>query len=274
MPALLEEALASRPDVRAAELGIEAAAARLGWERSRVVAVTAVYDCERPGHRRVRVGARRRRRSSALRPQPGGPWRAPRPRSGGRAASTWRHASASPPSCAMPPRSSSRQSTALAGWRDTVLVPLEEQVQVANRAFVDGDVAYPVRARDAKTTHRGHDSEHAKPRPISPARSRGLSVRSGAGAAPPEGRLPVVFSGWYHCVRVSRSYLCCAHWRQAAAATRLPAAPPAKPATVTAPVKEAQLTTVTLTPDAEKRLAVVTAPVERTHGAADAHAWR
>jgi RND family efflux transporter MFP subunit len=42
-----------------------------------------------------------------------------------------------------------------------------------------------------------------------------------------------------------------------------PAAPLAKPAEVTAPVKEAQLTTVTLTPEAEKRLAVVTVPVER-----------
>jgi membrane fusion protein, heavy metal efflux system len=40
-------------------------------------------------------------------------------------------------------------------------------------------------------------------------------------------------------------------------------AAPAKPASVTAPVKEAQLTTVTLTPEAEKRLAVVTVPVER-----------
>ncbi len=42
-----------------------------------------------------------------------------------------------------------------------------------------------------------------------------------------------------------------------------PAAPPTKPASVTAPVKEAELTTVTLTPEAEKRLAVMTAPVER-----------
>ena len=42
-----------------------------------------------------------------------------------------------------------------------------------------------------------------------------------------------------------------------------PAAPPTKPASVTAPVKESELTTVTLTPEAEKRLAVMTAPVER-----------
>ncbi len=41
-----------------------------------------------------------------------------------------------------------------------------------------------------------------------------------------------------------------------------PAAAP-KAATVTAPVKEATLTTVTLTPEAEKRLALMTAPVER-----------
>ena len=41
------------------------------------------------------------------------------------------------------------------------------------------------------------------------------------------------------------------------------AAPPPKPATVAAPVKEAQLTTVTLTPDAEKRLGIVTIAVER-----------
>jgi outer membrane protein, heavy metal efflux system len=31
---------------------------------------------------------------------------------------------------------------ALAGWRDTVLVPLEEQVTIATRGFDDGDVAY------------------------------------------------------------------------------------------------------------------------------------
>ena len=42
-----------------------------------------------------------------------------------------------------------------------------------------------------------------------------------------------------------------------------PAAPATKPASVNAPVKEAELTTVRLTADAEKRLAIVTAPVER-----------
>ena len=47
--ALLREALAARPDIRAAELTIEAATARLGWERSRVLTLTAVLDANAQG---------------------------------------------------------------------------------------------------------------------------------------------------------------------------------------------------------------------------------
>ncbi len=46
---LLREALAARPDVRAAELGVETAAARLGWERSRILTFTAVLDANGQG---------------------------------------------------------------------------------------------------------------------------------------------------------------------------------------------------------------------------------
>jgi cobalt-zinc-cadmium efflux system outer membrane protein len=42
--ALVEDAVASRPDVRAAEIGIEAAARRLSWERSRIVNLVAMLD--------------------------------------------------------------------------------------------------------------------------------------------------------------------------------------------------------------------------------------
>jgi cobalt-zinc-cadmium efflux system outer membrane protein len=42
--ARLEEALAARPDVRAAEIGIEAAAQRARWEHSRVLTFIAVLD--------------------------------------------------------------------------------------------------------------------------------------------------------------------------------------------------------------------------------------
>lgn len=46
---LLTRALAARPDVRAAELAIEAAGARLGWERRRVLAFSAVLDANGAG---------------------------------------------------------------------------------------------------------------------------------------------------------------------------------------------------------------------------------
>ena len=46
---LLKRALAARPDLRAAEITVEAAAARLGWEKSRVLALTAVLDANSEG---------------------------------------------------------------------------------------------------------------------------------------------------------------------------------------------------------------------------------
>ena len=49
LPDLLKAALAARPDLRAAELTIEAAAARLGWEKSRILTLTAVLDANAEG---------------------------------------------------------------------------------------------------------------------------------------------------------------------------------------------------------------------------------
>lgn len=46
---LLTLAVAARPDLRAAELAVEAAAARVGWERSRILALTAVLDANGQG---------------------------------------------------------------------------------------------------------------------------------------------------------------------------------------------------------------------------------
>lgn len=49
--ALTKDALAARPDVRAAELAIEAAGSRLGWERSRIAQVFARLDVKPIGTR-------------------------------------------------------------------------------------------------------------------------------------------------------------------------------------------------------------------------------
>jgi cobalt-zinc-cadmium efflux system outer membrane protein len=54
--ARLTDALASRPDVRAAELGIEAATARARWERSRVLALIGILDANGKGDEGFEMG--------------------------------------------------------------------------------------------------------------------------------------------------------------------------------------------------------------------------
>jgi cobalt-zinc-cadmium efflux system outer membrane protein len=54
--ARLKDALASRPDVRAAELSIEAATARARWERSRVLALIGVLDANGGGEEGFEIG--------------------------------------------------------------------------------------------------------------------------------------------------------------------------------------------------------------------------
>ena len=54
--ARLNDALASRPDVRAAELGIEAATARARWERSRVLALIGLLDANGEGTEGFEMG--------------------------------------------------------------------------------------------------------------------------------------------------------------------------------------------------------------------------
>jgi cobalt-zinc-cadmium efflux system outer membrane protein len=53
---LLKRALAARPDLRAAEITVEAAASRLGWEKSRVLALTAVLDANGEGKEGFEMG--------------------------------------------------------------------------------------------------------------------------------------------------------------------------------------------------------------------------
>jgi outer membrane protein, heavy metal efflux system len=54
--ALLKGALASRPDLRAAELAIEAAGARAKWERSRVVTLIGILDANGQGREGAETG--------------------------------------------------------------------------------------------------------------------------------------------------------------------------------------------------------------------------
>jgi outer membrane protein, heavy metal efflux system len=56
LTALEQEALASRPDVRAAELDIEAAGRRLGWEQSRIFSLIAILDFNAEGREGAELG--------------------------------------------------------------------------------------------------------------------------------------------------------------------------------------------------------------------------
>lgn len=53
---LFQEALASRPDIRAAELAIEAAGARAKWERSRIVTLIGILDGNSQGTEGAEAG--------------------------------------------------------------------------------------------------------------------------------------------------------------------------------------------------------------------------
>jgi cobalt-zinc-cadmium efflux system outer membrane protein len=56
LPALEKDALASRPDLRAAELEIEAAGRRLGWERSRIFSFLGILDANAQGKEGFELG--------------------------------------------------------------------------------------------------------------------------------------------------------------------------------------------------------------------------
>jgi cobalt-zinc-cadmium efflux system outer membrane protein len=140
-PGLLDEALASRPDVRAAEIGVEAAAARLGWEKSRVMTFSAVLDANGAGKEGFEMG-------------PGIDVSIPifDRNQGGRARGTVELQRASLAYSGARQRVAADLNEALAllaqaramrdGWREAVITPLERQVEVAQRAFAAGDISY------------------------------------------------------------------------------------------------------------------------------------
>lgn len=138
---LLKDAIASRPDVRAAEIAVEAAAARMGWERSRIIAVTAVLDANGEGKAGIEAG-------------PGLDFGLPlfdRNQAGrARAAAEMQRAALAYVAAqqrvgtelteALTQLSQGRRT--LSSWQQTVVTPLEAQVAAAERAFAAGDTSY------------------------------------------------------------------------------------------------------------------------------------
>lgn len=138
---LLREALIARPDVRAAEIGVHAAAARLGWERSRILALTAVLDANGQGREGFEVGPGIELGLPVLNHNQG---------TRARAAAQLQRASATyaalQQQVGLELREASAQveqaQHALTAWRDTIAGPLETNVAEAERSFQLGDTSY------------------------------------------------------------------------------------------------------------------------------------
>ena len=138
---LLREALVARPDVRAAELGVEAAAARLGWEKSRILTLTAVLDANGQGREGFELGPGLDASLPIFNRNRGG--RA-------RASAELQRASAAygaiQQQVALELRESSAQfdqaRQSVAAWRDRVVTPLQANLTDAEQSFAEGDTSY------------------------------------------------------------------------------------------------------------------------------------
>ena len=160
----LREAIVSRPDVRAAEIGVEAAAARLGWERTRILTLTAVLDANGQGTEGFEQG-------------PGIDISLPifNNNQGGRARAGAELQRAAALYAAVQQRAAAelRESSALfeqarvakASWRDAVVTPLQQNVAGAEQSFAAGEVSYLFvlensrRVIDARVREREIDAE-------------------------------------------------------------------------------------------------------------------
>ena len=141
LPDLVDIALASRPGARAAELGVEEAAQRLGWERARVLALAAVLDANGDGAEGFELG-------------PGIDIGLPLfdRNQAGRTRGEVELLRASRAYLATRQRVATEVREAVARfeleremvdrWRGSVVLPLEAQVEAAETAYAAGDVSY------------------------------------------------------------------------------------------------------------------------------------
>lgn len=138
---LLREALVARPDVRAAELGVETAAARLGWEKSRILTLTAVLDANGQGREGFEAGPGVDINLPLFSRNQGGRTRA---------GAELQRASAAYAAIQQQVALELREATALfdqahqsaTAWRDRVVTPLQATVADAERSFAEGETSY------------------------------------------------------------------------------------------------------------------------------------
>jgi outer membrane protein, heavy metal efflux system len=181
----LREAIVSRPDVRAAEIGVEAAAARLGWEQSRILTLTAVLDANGAGKEGFEMGpgldvglpifntnqaGRARARAELQRAS------AAYVAVQQRAAAELREASAQ--------YEQARESNA--SWRDTIVTPLQQNVAAAERSFAGGDTSYLFVLENSRRLVEAHVREREIDADLRRARARIERAMGRACGAPAE----------------------------------------------------------------------------------------
>jgi outer membrane protein, heavy metal efflux system len=167
-PEILErDALAARPDLRAAELDIEAAGSRLGWEKSRVFSLVAILDANAEGKEGFEVGPGLETDFGLIdRNQPGVT----------RAAAELSRAQAKYRETRLRIRRDmndavarlAQASVAAVTWRDQIRPALERHAEQFQRAYEAGEVSYLAvleitrRLNDARTRELEASAEAAR----------------------------------------------------------------------------------------------------------------
>ncbi len=141
LPELTKQALAARPELRAAELALESAAARAKWERSKIFSLITTLDANGEGVKGFEMGPGLQFEIPLFHRNKGGITRAEAEIE--RAA---RHYAATRQRIVMEVQEAHARVTqarsALAQWRTRVLPSIEEDIRQATRAYDSGEVAY------------------------------------------------------------------------------------------------------------------------------------
>jgi len=138
---LIKQALAARPDLRAAELAIEAAGKRAKWERSKIFSISAILDANAKGSKGFEAGPGVQVELPFLNRNKGGITRAEAEIE--RAARQYvavRDRIALEVQEAYTQLQAARQ--ALDSWRVRILPVIEEDIRIVEKAYAAGDVAY------------------------------------------------------------------------------------------------------------------------------------
>ncbi|BCS31221.1 hypothetical protein TBR22_A04210 [Luteitalea sp. TBR-22] len=164
---LLREALVARPDVRAAELAVETAGARIGWEKSRILALTAVLDANGQGIDGFEMGPGIDASLPIFNRNQGG--RA-------RAEADLQRSSAAYVAIQQQVGFELREATtqfdqahqSAAAWQERIVAPLRDNLADAERSFAQGEMSYLFvlensrRLTDARVRARELEADQAR----------------------------------------------------------------------------------------------------------------